>query len=82
MMFRTLRKDIIDYLDKHLLSKKWQKALLLFEMNPRHPSLHTELLEPKENLLYSFRIDNKYRAIFLIHEDKTCEVLKITNHYR
>ena len=45
-------------------------------------SQDTEILEPKENLLYSFRLDKKYRVIFLVHEDKSAEILKITNHYR
>lgn len=81
-IIQSLRKDIIEYIKAHGLNKKWQKSLLLFETNPRHPSLNTELLIPKENLIYSFRIDKKYRAIFIVHQDKSIEVLKITNHYQ
>ncbi len=77
-----LREDIEEYLKAHGLTKKWQKARTLFTANPRHPSLHTELLEPKENLVYSFRLDQQYRAIFLVHDDDSIEVIKITNHYR
>jgi len=82
MRIVPLRRDIEEYIRVHALAKKWQKARKLFEDNPRHPSLNTELLEPKENLLYSFRLDKKYRAIFLVHEDKSAEIVKITNHYR
>lgn len=78
---RSLRRDIVEYLKEHSLLKKWDKAKKLFEENPRHPSLHTELLEPKENLLYSLRVDKKYRAIFYVHEDKSVEIIKVTNHY-
>lgn len=77
-----LRKDIEEYLKTHGLTKKWEKARALFTANPRHPSLHTELLEPKVNLIYSFRLDQQYRALFLVHADASIEVIKVTNHYR
>lgn len=82
MFIRPLRKDIEEYLKQHNLGKKWVKAQQLFQKNPRYPSLHTELLEPKENLIYSFRLDKRYRAIFYIHEDKYAEIIKMTKHYR
>lgn len=82
MYIHPLRRDIEQYLKKHKLEKKWGKAKTLFEENARHPSLHTEILEPKENLVYSFRVDRKYRAIFLVLPDKTAEVIAVTNHYR
>jgi len=80
--FRPLRADLVLYLKQHNLIKKWLKIEQLFQQNPRHPSLHTELLEPKENLIYSFRLDKKYRALFYVHEDKSIEVFAITNHYK
>lgn len=82
MNIRPLRKDIEEYLKEHKLLKKWIKCKSLFEENPRHPSLHTELLKPKERLIYSFRLDKKYRVIFLVHEGKSIEVIKVTNHYQ
>jgi len=60
-----LREDIEEYIKKHGLSKKWEKVKRLFENNPSHPSLNTELLEPKHCLVYSFRIDRKHRALFI-----------------
>lgn len=77
-----LRKDLSAYLKFHQLEKKWQKTQSLFTENPRHPSLHTELLIPKENLIYSFRIDRKYRALFYIHSDYSVEIIAFTNHYQ
>ena len=59
-----LREDIELFIQKHGLSKKWEKARMLFENNPSHRSLNTELLEPKHLLIYSFRLDKKYRALF------------------
>ena len=65
------------------LEKKLKKQLSLFSENPHHLSLNTELLEPKEYGIYSFRIDRKYRALFIFREDKnSIEILNITSHYQ
>lgn len=68
---------------KHGLQKKFSKQLALFQENLRHPSLHVEVLEPKSRGFNSFRIDRKYRAIF-IHKTATSEIeiLAITVHYQ
>lgn len=68
MKTKPLRKDIGDYLIKHNLEKKFQKALRFFEEDHKHPSLNTELLEPKKYGIYSFRIDKKIRALFFIKD--------------
>jgi plasmid maintenance system killer protein len=77
-----LREDILRYLRKHGLVKKWDKAKALFENDPSHPSLNTELLEPKHRLIYSFRIDKKYRALFILLPEGKAEVVAVTKHYR
>jgi Txe/YoeB family toxin of Txe-Axe toxin-antitoxin module len=77
-----LREDIEEYIKKHGLTKKWEKAKRLFENDPSHPSLNTELLEPKHRLIYSFRIDKKYRALFICLSEDTIEILAVTRHYR
>ena len=65
------------------LEKKFNKQINLFSENPRHPSLNTELLEPKEYGIYSFRIDQKYRVLFIFRDDKTAiEIINITSHYQ
>lgn len=43
--------------------------------------MHTEILEPKELRIYSFRIDDRYRAIFVFVDSKTVEIIDINNHY-
>jgi Txe/YoeB family toxin of Txe-Axe toxin-antitoxin module len=81
MKIRILRSDLSEYIKKHGLEKKWEKAKTLFEYNIKHPSLNTELLEPTWRGVYSFRIDIKYRALFFIDENEA-EVFQITKHYK
>ncbi len=78
----VLRDDIKKYIKRHELSKKWEKARKLFENDPSYPSLNTELLEPKHRLIYSFRIDRKYRALFICLPEDKVELIAITKHYR
>ena len=77
-----LREDLKRYIQNHNLSKKWEKAKRLFEGDPSHPSLSTELLEPKHRLIYSFRIDKKYRALFICLPGSSIEIIAVTKHYR
>jgi len=77
-----LREDIREYIKKHGLLKKWHKAKSLFENNPSHPSLNTELLEPRHRGIYSFRIDVKYRALFICQTESIVEIIAVTKHYR
>ena len=64
MNIKPLRTDILEYLKERSLAKKWEKKRHLFEKDIRHPSLHTELLEPRWRGIYSFRLDKKYRVLF------------------
>lgn len=82
MTIQDLREDLQTYLIKHNLEKKYTKAKKLFEHDPFYPSLNTELLEPKDRLIYSFRIDKKYRVIFIYTNTNCIEVITITNHYK
>ena len=75
-----LREDLKKYIQKHGLSKKWEKVKTVFENDPSHPSLKTELLEPKHRLIYSFRIDIKYRALFICLPNNKIEIIAITKH--
>lgn len=70
------------YLAKHDIKKQFQKQKALFENNPFHPSLETEILEPKHLRIYSFRIIKKYHAIFIYREDGIIEIVDVNNHYR
>ena len=81
MQINPLRNDLVKFLKNHGLKKKVNKQKSLFENNPQHPSLNTELLEPKSLKLYSFRINIKYRAVFIIVEGNA-EIIDINKHYR
>lgn len=81
MQIKPLRADLEKRLEKFGLVKKFAKAKVLFELNPRHPSLNTELLEPKDWRVYSFRIDRKFRVNF-IYVNGEVEIVAITLHYQ
>ena len=83
MKVAPLRPKLVDYLRKHNLVSKFEKQIEIFKLDPRHPSLHNELLEPKERGIRSFRIDLSYRVLFIYdQENNEVEILAITQHYR
>jgi len=77
-----LHQEIRDYLKKRKLEKKFAKQKNLFEKNPFYPGLETELLEPKKMRIWSFRIDRKYRAIFIFRERDIIEIIEVNKHYQ
>lgn len=81
MKIKPLKNEITKYLKIHQLAKKFQKAKELVERDINHPSLNVELLEPKQLKIYSFRLDKKYRAIFIV-TDGEVEIVTVTNHYQ
>lgn len=82
MQIKPLNERLKLYLIKHQLSRKLNKQIKIFQENPRHPSLHTELLEPKSKRIYSFRIDKKYRALFIVVINSEAEIVDINAHYQ
>ena len=82
MKILPLHPEIQEYLNKRKLETKFKKQKSLFEKNPFHPGLKTELLEPKKMHIWSFRIDRKYRAIFIFINKETIEIIDINNHYK
>jgi Txe/YoeB family toxin of Txe-Axe toxin-antitoxin module len=81
MKVKPLKDEVVKYLKKHQLEKKFRKAQELFEQDVNHSSLNVEILEPKRLKVYSFRVDKKYRAIFITDGDEI-EIITVTNHYR
>jgi len=81
MKIKALKDKTEKYLEKHRLKKKFVKAKKLFEQDINHPSLNVEILEPKHLKVYSFRLDKKYRAIFIV-TDGEAEIITVTNHYK
>ncbi len=83
MNIGPIKSKVIEYLEKHGLTKKFNKQLSLLQTDFRHPSLHTELLAPKEHGIRSFRIDRSFRALFFYDsETDSIQILAITNHYQ
>lgn len=80
MKVKPLKSRLYKYLQAHGLVKKFNKQVTLLSDNPKHPSLNTELLEPKHMRVYSFRIDRKYRVSFGIIRGEI-EIFDITDHY-
>ncbi len=77
-----IKKKLKDDLLRHGIRKKFDAKAVLITTNINHPGLHVEKLEPKEFGVYSFRIDRKYRALFVFRPDKDAiEILSITVHY-
>ena len=75
-------QEIIDYLQKRGIKNKFFKQLAFLQKNLHHRSLNTELLHPKNRGIYSFRVDRKYRALFIYRKEEIIEVLIVTDHYK
>lgn len=82
MNVKPIKESLGIYLDKHGLTKKFNKQIKFLSENFSYPSLNTEILEPKEFRMYSFRIDRKYRAIFAITIEGEIEIIDINAHYQ
>ncbi|HCM43338.1 MAG: hypothetical protein UY39_C0028G0003 [Candidatus Kaiserbacteria bacterium GW2011_GWC2_49_12] len=81
MRVLPLHSEIEEYLKKRNLAKKFQKQKKLLEENIYHPGLNVELLEPRHLRIFSFRVDRKYRAIFIFTARDTIEIVDVNNHY-
>jgi len=82
MTVLPLKPRLEIFLKRRNLLSQYEKQKTLFELNPRHPSLHTERLEPSVFNICSFRINKKFRALFAYQNNETVEVIDINNHYR
>ncbi|HAS84517.1 MAG TPA: hypothetical protein DCS23_00365 [Candidatus Yonathbacteria bacterium] len=82
MKILPIHPEIEEYLKTHKLVKKFEKQSKFFEKDPTYPSLEAELLEPKHLKIYSFRVDKKYRAIFVFIRRDAVEIIDVNNHYR
>mgnify|MGYP001575697526 CR=1 FL=1 len=82
MKILPLHSEITVYLKKKGMEEKFEKQKKFFENNPFHPSLETELLEPKKMKIWSFRLDKKYRAIFIFRANGIVEIVDVNDHYQ
>ena len=65
MKILPLHPELAEYLTKRHIEKRFEKQKSFFERDPFHPGLGTEILEPKEMRIWSFRLDRKHRALFI-----------------
>ena len=82
MFILPLHSEIALYLKDHSLDKKFSEKIKFLKNNFRHSSLNMEILKPRHLRIYSFRVDKKYRAIFIFRNSQTIEILDVNNHYR
>lgn len=82
MKILPLHPEIKNYLKKRRLEKKFEKQKRFFEQDFYHPSLKTELLEPRKMRIWSFRLDKKYRAIFIFRTKDIIEIIDVNRHYQ
>ncbi len=81
MHVKQLNKYLEKYVQKKNLTRKFEKQIRFFVENPSHPSLNLELLEPRSAGYYSFRLDKKYRVVFIFMTPDEIEVVDINSHY-
>ncbi len=82
MIIHPIHSEIEKYLKLRKLEKKFEKQITIFKENPFHPSLRTELLEPRKMKIWSLRIDRKYRALFIFLEKDVVEIIDVNDHYQ
>jgi len=70
------------FLVKKGLLKKWLKTKIFLENNLAHPSLNWEKIIVKHNIVYSFRLDRKYRGVCFFKDSDVIEIIAFTNHYQ
>ena len=81
MRVRKLNRHLEKYVIRKNLAQKFEKQVKYFIENPSHPSLNLEILEPITLSHYSFRIDKRYRAIFIFVSSNEIEIVDINPHY-
>ncbi|MDP3111285.1 MAG: hypothetical protein Q8M71_04205 [Thermodesulfovibrionales bacterium] len=82
MKILPLHPELKEYLKARQLEKKFEKQTSFFRENSFHPGLRTELLEPRRMKIWSFRINRKYRALFIFIEKDVVEIIDINDHYQ
>lgn len=62
------------------LQKKAVKQINIFRQYPFYPSLNNEKIEPKENGLWTIRIDQKYRILYKYDKHNIVVLLTCGSH--
>ncbi|OGZ08060.1 MAG: hypothetical protein A3D65_04635 [Candidatus Lloydbacteria bacterium RIFCSPHIGHO2_02_FULL_50_13] len=82
MILLPVHPEILEYVTRRRLLRTFQKQCLIFIADSDRPGLHTEMLEPKHLKIHSFRVNKKYRAIFIYRGPDVVEILDVNNHYQ
>ena len=77
LVFKELKK--IKQHDQKL-TKKIEKQLLLFQSNPKHPSLRTHKLTGKQGEAWSISITMSIRMVYTISDEGTAYFIDIGSH--
>lgn len=62
------------------IKRKLCKQEKIFIQNPRHPSLNTEKITPKQKEIWTYRVDKRYRVAFRFENNDTVVLLVVGNH--
>lgn len=63
------------------MTRQLDKKKDFFINNPLHPSLHFELLEPKQLGRYSFRLNDQYRAILIKNAPNEYTIINVEDYH-
>ena len=79
-------KKIYQDKSKKGLQKQLKKVLNLLKNNPRHTSLHSHLMEPKEQKVWTSYVQNNTPSAYRIlweygKKEKTINILQVMPHY-
>ena len=62
------------------IQKKAIKQIDIFKKYPMYPSLNNEKIEPKDNGLWTIRIDQKYRILYKYNKNNSVVLLTCGSH--
>lgn len=63
------------------MSKQLERKKNFFINDPSHPSLHFELLQPKQLGRYSFRLNDQYRAIVIKNAPNEYTIIDVVDYH-
>ena len=76
-----VQKEIINIQRKDKkLANRIEKQILLFEENPKHPSLRVHKLSGNRENMWSISITMSIRMVYLLIDDDEAIIIKIGTH--
>lgn len=62
--------------------KRLQNKIEIFKSNPKHPSLHLEKLEPRQENRWSIRINDQYRVKLIKNNINTVTIYYVGDYHK